>query len=323
MPVGLGHKAVLGIGEESTYGTPVTRTKFLELVGGGDGLVVDEEKIESQSMKEIGVRGDYEVQQGSVDVKGTVTFEVPYDGAEKIFKHAFGSVATSQPDSGADPLVYQHIFTMADALPTGLTLEVDRDVTAFVYEGCKIASIEFSCGGPDELVRVAAEVIGEDVQTGSATSPTVPAVGFFSAPQADLKWNSTSVPVSAFSVKLNNNLDKDRRFLGSRLRKEPTRAGGKVEVTGTFKAEFESTTHFNDFRNATNRALQIKCTGPGIGAASRKYELTLDCAVTKLIEYPVTAENEGRIMVEVSFKAYRNATEKELKLTLQNLVSSV
>ena len=93
-------------------------------------------------------------------------------------------------------------------------------------------------------------------------------------------------------------------------------------MTGSFVAEFEDTTLFADFRAATSRILQVKFTGPAIGVQTRTYELTLDCNVSKLTDYPVTVDDEGRITVEVTFRAFRDATQKELKVTLQNLIAS-
>jgi hypothetical protein len=321
MAIGLGHKSYIGFADESTWGTPVARTKFLELVTGGDGLAVKEEKILVQGVKDIGVRGDIEVQQGAVSVEGSLTFEVPYDGAEKFFKHAFGSVASSQPNAGTDPTVWQHIFTIADALPAGMTIEVNRDVTAFVYEGCKVNNMEFSVGGPTELLRIVADILGEDVTTASATSPTFTSVNRFSAPQAVLLWNAVQLNVQQFSIKLDNKLDADRRFLGSRLRSEPLRSG-KIEVTGSFVAEFDSTSQYTDFRNGTNRILKVTFTGPSIGVLTQKYTFLLECNVSQIMDYPVSVDDEGRITVEIQFRAFRDASNNELKLTLTNLTAS-
>jgi len=320
MPTGLGHKAYLGLGQETTWGTPVARTKFLELVSGGDTLVVNEQKIISQGVQGIGVRGDLEVAKGAISVEGSLTVEHTYDGLEVLLKHAFGAVTSTQPNAAGDPTVWQHVFTIADALPTGLTIEVARDLTAFIHEGCKITGVEFSVGGPDELLRLVLEVLGEDVATGSPTSPTFPAVGRFNAPEAVLKWNTAALKVSQFSIKLDNKLDADRRQIGARQRLEPVRSG-KIEVTGSFVAEFEDTTLLTDFRNATNRALQVKFTGPAIGVQTRTYEMTLDCNVSQITDYPLNVDDEGRITVEVAFRAFRNATDNELKVTLQNLTA--
>lgn len=321
MPTGLGHKTYIGLGQETTWGTPVARTKFLELVSGGDALVVNEQKILSQGVNAIGVRGDLEVAKGPVSVEGSLTVEHHYDGLEVLLKHALGAVTSSQPNAAGYPTVWSHVFTIADALPAGLTIEVARDVTAFIHEGCKITGLEFSLGGPDELLRMVLDLLGEDVATGSATSPAFPSVGRFNAPEALLKWNTVQLKVHQFSIKLDNKLDADRRFIGSRLRSEPIRGGGKIEVTGTFVAEFEDATLYNDFRNATNRALQVVFTGPAIGIQTRTYSLTLDCNVSQITDYPLNVDDEGRITVEVAFRSFRNATDNELKVTLQNLTA--
>lgn len=321
MPVGLGYKATLGIGEETTYGTTVARAKFLELVNGGDGLARVQPLVRTQSMRSVGVRGDIDVIQGLESVEGNLIFEMPYDGSEKMLKHAFGTVASSQPDGVGDPTVYQHIFTPADTLLTGLSLEIDRDLSAFLYAGCKVNTLELAVDA-DGLLRLTAGILGQDVTLVAATAPTLPAVGKFNGPQATtLTWNAVAIAARNVRLTLDNNLDAARYKIGSRLRLEPVRQG-KLRVTGSLTVEFDSTSVYSDFVNATSRALQIIFVGPAIGVAARTYKLTIDVLIAKLTAYPVTVSNEGRITVDVAFEGFRDATNKELKLTLQNLTAS-
>src|SRR3990167_1824724 len=143
---GFGHKVYVGLGEEATYGTPVTRTKFLDI--NSESLSLSHERVISGSLNQIGTRY-LRVANGLFRIAGDVTFDVPYYDWEFILKHALGAVATTGPADFA----YTHSFRITDALPTGLTVEIYRDSesflgadddVAFIYEGCKVNSLSLS-----------------------------------------------------------------------------------------------------------------------------------------------------------------------------------
>jgi len=97
MALKLGYKgAVLGLGEETTWGVAVTPTKFIELTA--DSLNVEEERLHTGSIPKIYMDDD-EVSQSNITAGGEVEFEMRYEGMEYIFKHAMGSVSTSETAS--------------------------------------------------------------------------------------------------------------------------------------------------------------------------------------------------------------------------------
>lgn len=319
MATGIGLKAFLGIGEESTYGTPVARTKFLQILS--ESLVTIEEKAESLSVSNVDVT-DQDVWQGVVDVNGDVQFHVPFEGAELLFKHAFGSVTSTQDGATG---IYDHVFSLADSLPTGLSLEINRDISSFTHAGCKIDTLELNIGGVSEFLRATCGIIGRDVATASASTAVYPDFPKFKGTEFVLTWNSVSIPVTNFGITLNNNLDKTSYTLGSRFRREPVR-NDKRRISGTFNALFEDLTQFNDFRTSTNRALIGKFTGPLIpGGTTQTYDLKLTCGIGRIDTYPIQVNSMSKLAVDVGFSGLRNSagTTPALKLEMRNKVVSV
>lgn len=322
MGVGIGMKGYIGFGEESTYGTPVTRTKFLDILG--ESIQYQRPLIESQGLYRVGVL-DSKVVQGAVEVGGDFSFEAQYDGWEKLAKQVFGAVNSTNIAGTA----YKHLFTIADSLPTGLTFEVFRDQSgftseqnrAFIYKGCKINSMQFACG-VGELLKVTCAIMGRDVERQAKTSETFTTTPLAVYHRGLLKWGGVDAEVSQFQLTLANGLDA-RPLLGTALTREPLR-GSKVQVTGSFTAEFDSPAKFDDFLNAASRVLNVRFDGPLItGGLGQGYYIDMNINVGILTSVRIILNSPGRIMMEVDFKGYRTASINEVELAIQNTLTSV
>lgn len=323
MALGMGYEGWLGMVSEAAWGTEVNRTKFLELLRGGDGLDITEEPLLSESVYNAGYDTITDFAQGSISAGGPISFEVPVEGAEVMLLHALGAVATTQPDVTSNPTVYQHIFTMVDQLDDGIgmSLEVNRDAASFVYTGCKVASIEFSTA-LNSFLKCNVGIIAKDGEVeGSPSTFVAPDKAPFTFVQGVLNWGGSPLSVVEATIALNNNLSADRRFIGSRYISEPVRAG-KAECTYSIVVEFDSTTQYTDFRAATSRALQLKFTGATITGAYA-YDLQLDLALARHMHAMPLISDEGRITYQIVGRAFRNDSNNELKATLVNTITSV
>lgn len=319
---GLGMKSHLGWGEESTYGTAVARPYFVEI--NNESIIKEDQRLETNSITRRGTLNT-KVQQGGRSISGAFEFDCPYGGVEKLLKHAFGQIDTTSPDITNVPTAKTHTFTIADTLPTGLTFEVWRDNTnfiteankAFVYAGGKITSMEFACA-VDEILRVTCNIFGQDETRATKTTPS-----FYTDPlavyhQGCLSWNTTEREVESFNISLNNNLEMRPR-LCSKLTREPYPAG-KVEVTGSFVTEFSSWDMYDDFVNASERAMTMTFTGPTIGGSISK-SIVFTVGVSIISGCRVLLNNPGRIMMEIDFKAFRTTSANELVLAVTNTVT--
>lgn len=229
--------------------------------------------------------------------------------------------AVTYTGDSAVTLVYQHVIKIKDELPTSLSLEINRGYKAFYPTGMKIDKFEMSAE-LNSFLKVTCGVIGREVLFCSKTTETLPSVAPFNYTHGAFTYNNSSTNVKNISFSLNNNLNKDRFFIGSRYTSEPTRAG-KLEVTGKFTVEFDSTDLYDDFRAATSRALVLLFTGGTISGKTQSYTLQIDMPAIKLTGGVPMATEAGIILYDCPFKAYKSGSDKEFKITIVNTVISI
>lgn len=216
--------------------------------------------------------------------------------------------------------VFDSTYKLTDDLPTGITFAVDRDTSAFIVEGGKIDSLSLSndVGG---WMMGTIGIVGEDMTNGAVTAATLPTSPLVTFAQGAISHGS-AIPVTSWSFTLSNNLKTDRRFIGSRLISEPKRSG-KIEVTGTMTAEFDSVSEYDDFRAATEREITMTYTGGDIKTGFT-YTMTITFPITILTSGNPTISDEGAIMIELPFKAYAtDSSTREFNIVLRNAKSLI
>jgi hypothetical protein len=243
----------VGIGEESTYGTPVSRTRFYEVVD--ESLVEEIERVESKAIRS----GRYTLHRwaaGVRRVKGDVTIELAPQGLGLLLKHCMGAVATT----GTGP--YTHTLTPGALNGKSLSIEVGKSfvsgtTTAHVFDGCKITDFELSCG-VGEFAQLKVGIWGRQATIGNTpSSPTYPANWSpFTWAQGSVTVGGTSYDIDGFSLKVDNGLVVDRHFLGAQTAKEPLDANLR-RITGSFTTPYAADTLLTQLRNATEAALVV------------------------------------------------------------------
>lgn len=322
---GLGIKSHLGVGEESTWGSVVTRDGFIEF--NSESLAKNIGRIESRPINRRGVLST-RVVQGGISVDGDIVFDATFGGAWlKLLKHNMGLVTTSQPDITNAPTAYNHAFTIDDSPYTGLSIEVYRDSSDFatepsyahLYVGCKVNSMEFSCD-VDGLLSVTAGIIGKDESRGAKSTPTYTTSKVAAYHQGSIKWNGGDVGVNKFSLRIGNGLEP-RPTIGSRYTREPF-FGDLIDVSGSMEMEFTSWAQYDDFVAATQRTFEAYFEGDNLGGGIY-YMIKMACAISLLNNVRVVADSPGRIMIACDFKAYRTSSANELQVDVRNIDSSI
>lgn len=313
--VGLGFKGgVLGFGEESTWGTAVSRTNFVELNSGK--IVKNIEQLVSGVIPKIYTRSD-EFSQGGIATEISAEFDMRYEGLEKILKHALGEVNTEQLATG----VYQHTFKINDDLPTGLTFELDEDVSAGVLSGGKITNLEMSIEY-NNFLKCSIRGVGKDKTYGTKTTPTLPSGSLALFSQGTVKYDGNSIDAINARFSLNNNLKTDRRFIGSQYISEPQR-NGKVEIVGSVNIEFDSTSKYTDFVNANSISIILEFLGAVI-SGDYKYKITINFPLVKITSFDPNFNGQGVMTVDIPFKAYATSnSNREMNIVVVNTLSSV
>ena len=319
MSLGFGHAAYLGWAQESTYGTAVDPpTKFIEIET--ESLKAERKKIVRPLLGHVSQRRTV---NSKMSVGGGFKTDMLWEGLEQILKHALGSVATTGPVGS----IYTHTYSLAAALPTGLTLNVNRDAaniggsSAFQYSGCKIAKL--TIGQEMELpMSLECEVLGRtrvNVARTAATFPTHDAVDYAQMTVAAINPASANyaIPVKSLKIVIDNALHEDQyRLTGAGLRAGIGR-GGQRKITVEAEAEFESLTAFTYFLNLTNSDLQFKWVN-----SLKEFIITMP-NVTFDGEDP-GSDDPGPYYMTITNTALANAADNdELSLVLKNTVSSV
>jgi len=229
---------------------------------------------------------------------------------------------TYTSDSAVVP-VYDHTFTLAQDLPTGLTCELDEDISAFTGEGGKIDSmnlgIEFN-----NYLKCAINAVFEDINYAAATAATLPTAPLATFAQGAVTWGGPAKSIISAKINLNNKLKKDIVVIGTRTILEPTR-GGKREVTGSITVYFEATTEYDAFVAATAKAIVLTFTGVTSAIKTGfSYAMTITLPVCKHTGAPRNMGNEGPITLELPFRAEAtDSSTKEMTIVVRNRIASV
>lgn len=264
MAVPGGLSAQLGVGEEVTYGTPVTVTKFTEFLS--EELVAEQENINSEGLRPGKLtQTSNRWTPGKISCGGSVELEVASNGHGVFFKHMLGAAAVEEVEEDE---VYLHTFTPG-ALPPGLTVQVGRTANtgtthAFTYTGCRVGSWELSAS-VDDLLNLSMDVLGREELTNVALATAVypEGGGTFNFTKGSLTIDGIAAEVKELTVSGENSLDDERYFLGSRYRAQALENGLR-EYTGELSSEFKDLATYTKFKDGVEAALVVRFEGPVI-----------------------------------------------------------
>lgn len=311
----------IGFGEESTYGTAVTPTRFFEF--NSEGIEETYGRVESEGLRvqQLTPRNDRWSGYFS-GAAGTVQLDVLTKGFGVLFKHALGSVVTTGPGSDGE---YSHTASLADAWGKSLTMQVARPlnpsgtVQPFTYRGGKVTEWTLSNSVEANLLLE----LGLDFQ--QVATDTVLAAASYPAAMDNFTWAGGEVliggdgyPVTEISVACANNLNVDRRFIAKETNKKEPNSNGRREVTFSLATEFDSLTQRNRAA-ATSRAgalaaLVARWVGPvPIGGTTYpKVEVTIPAA--RFDEWSGSVDGPEGIAQELSGIGMYDGTNAAVKV---------
>ncbi len=302
----LGFGAYLGVGAESVYGTAVARTRWTRFIS--DSLQSNvQNEVQADLSAEIDTMAPLLHYQSAEIAGGSVEFYGNYNDyvLSTFLKHAFGAVT----DAGGPN--YTHTYVPAKDLPAGLTIERGYRDVMNVYEGCKINVLELKWEIGKPLV-VRAEIIAEvGAADAGVSSPT-----FVTASQSlhnevgTLLWNSLTSTIKSLTFRLDNKLGR-RPQLGSQYTAEPARTAN----TDIF-LEIEQEKTVSSYRTGFTARTQSNAVISITKAASAAIAITLHNALIET--YEDNAKDVGPIMERMTFRAFRDASNKGCSLVLTN-----
>ena len=263
MPNTFGYNAAIGWGDESVWGTAVAVTKFSEVIS--MDIKNSVERQESPSTRGLSERRRQDYLKSW---SGSFEVEYVYAGLEKLFDHLMGSNGTVV--LGGSATGKTHTFTLADALPTGLTFEAFRgdSVAAMTnkYAGGKITSATFTFS-PNDPVKITWNIAGkgETFVNGTAiTYPDYSGILLAKGHQVTCEFGDSTEVIDSIELTVENGLDVGKRVLGSQNLDEPKRSERR-KITGTLTSDWADKVNYLKFLNGTSTKLEIICTGPSMG----------------------------------------------------------
>src|ERR1051325_1808318 len=234
MPTGSGISGQFGLAAESVWGTPVTVTRFYEIVS--EKIELKAERTESKGLRsgQRVMRSDDWV-AGERKVSGPIEFELSTRNAALLFQHAFGTIqnlGTTTPGT----------VIPSDLTGLGLTVQVGRPdvagtVIPYTFNGGKVASWELACA-VGEIAKLTLDMVFKDQTTATALASAsyTSGLGLFTFVHGAVTIGGSTVSVRTLSLKGDNALATERFFLGGSLISEPIEAGQREY---TFEMELD------------------------------------------------------------------------------------
>lgn len=320
-PAGKGYKKIIGLGDQSAFDVEAaTYSKFLIFT---DETLV-QAKTEHKPDEVTGEAGRELNVEGRIQVGGDIGVHLRPEGAAWLaMKHAFGAVATSQPDPSGAPSVYQHIFTLTDDVPQdGFSAKIDRNIDVFSYVGLKVQSVAISYAMDAPLVVTFTMIGRNEIRGGSAPVPVYTIAAPFRDYQGVFMMDNVAQRISGFELTIANNLREDDVRSGSQYRAQIERATLR-DVTGSFSRRYIDNVLYNKFVNWERAVLRFTFTGIHI-EGGLNYSLVIDIPAAQFSGSTPGTGGADMAPQDVPFSAMRdvdNALE-EVTLTLVNAESS-
>ena len=316
MAIGSGLGAQIGISAESTYGTFVAPTKFIEFTK--ESLAF--KKTTAQS---AGIAAGRLLALSSrrvltrKEVQGSLELEVANKGMGVLLQTLMGTTVT--PVQQGATAAYLQTHTLASVAGKSLTIQkgiplTTGTVTDKTLLGCKITSGEFSCG-VGEMLTASFEIDGKD----SDESQTLAAASYsnmtpFHFAQMGLKTGAYGTEtalngIRKVSCKIERPMDVDRFYANQNALKAEPIENDQVKISGTIESDYVATTLDDLHTSDGGTSLVWEFIGPLI--ASTFYEtFRITLPVVKLDEGPPVVDGFGVVKPSFNYVGLYDGTNQ-------------
>lgn len=315
-----GWSSFTGVGKETIFGDGVVASEFFPFVS--ETMALEINQIEDTAIRNT--PSQHYMNQGTKKAGGGINAFMSPEGFDQILKNALGaSTPVLAPTASA---TWDHTIVMADTLPVGLTVQVNKGGSDFVYTGSHVNTLGFSLDINNYLViDVGFFSKDEEISPGyAAAAPTYAALYPFVFHEGIFKIDTSAAELLNFNCELNNNLKDDKYQSGSQTVVSHPRNGLR-EVTGTFHMEVDDLTEYTKFTNGTPAALQLKFTSKQIAEAAIHYDLEINFPVVKYTGTTPQVAGPELIEHDIPFKALFDVSgvAPEMNLILRNTNSTI
>lgn len=308
----LGRGSVIGLKDESTWGTGVTPDRFFKAVefsGGEEHRYAARPDLYQENGWVVG--GHY---LEGIDTSFRVRLEALAEGMGELFEAIMWATVSST--GVGDP--YTHAYALTATLPAGFTLEGQRGTgTAETLAGCMVSKTTFSCQ-PGQPLYVECEGIAKSsTGRGSATSPTFTSnyLPLRHHHAGTLTWNSRTFQIRRFTLTLDRKLER-RQLLGSNYTDQPT-PSAFADVMIELELEYIDDNLYTDIRAGTQADAAVTFTN----TTNRSLAFTVhDARLTGNVNPDVN--KAGVLTNTVRLVGVDDGTNRGLRLVVVNSQSS-
>lgn len=319
MPAAIGSQTVFGMSAfEATFGTATTVDRFYEITG--ESITRENRVLQSQ-----GLRGGYLPRGGGRRVHtghgaaGDVMFEVASKGFSRVFQWILGGTPTIAQQGATT--AYLHTHTMGSLVGRSATLQkqlrdaAGTEIESFTYHGSKANTAEFSIA-TDGILNLSVGVDArQEVTNVAAAASSYLTTNLFHFQQASLTVAGSSVAdVSDATIRVNNNLNTDRRFLGNSGLKSEQYDNGYRAIDGSFTAEFAATTLYDLFAADTAAQLVLSFVSSVDAGTGYPERVTITVPEVHLTGNTPTVGGAELVTVDMPFEGAYNGTDSPIRI---------
>lgn len=263
-----------GIGKETVYGTEVVATKFFEIMT--EDIKGNYQRVQAEALSSYYVDRADRFGVAAKGAAGSVALEPLTKGFGSWLKWMMGDL-TSTARSAPDAAAVDHVAPVGNLFGDNITVQVGRaqvdgTIKPWTYGGGKVTGWELS-NQVDQTLR--ANISMDFARESSPASPTgafvlaTPALptgaDIFMWQSAVLTYNAVSMTLPEFSVRMDNQLNVERFFLGQAgIKKEPSQ-DGKRSIEFSFRSSYDDYTYWNKVASATNAGTYASLTAKWLG----------------------------------------------------------
>lgn len=316
MAIASGLGSSLGVGVETTAGTAVSLTRWLEY--NSESLHLEKNVVQGAGLRGSGLfaraaRRAYTTRTAT----GTVEMDCATRGLGPILQQIMGGTSTSTLISGSS---YQQVHQPGSMVNRSLTVQklvpnAAGTLVPFTYRGAKITDYEFSCEvGGILTLSVTFDAWDESTATAAGT-PSYTSTDVFHFAQGTLKLGGTAstasnvvsvsggttvASVKGITVSGSNPLATDRYFLGSNGIKAEQLENDWRTVGGSMDAEFVSQAALYD-AFAADTAMSLQLSFVGTTAISGANYPTMEITIPSIrLEGSATPQVGGPDVIDMS-----------------------
>jgi hypothetical protein len=295
-------KQYLGLGVETTVGTAVAPTRYLEALTESIQLEQNYDRIETLR--------SFSTQQVVLlnrAVKGDSEILANYNGIGMLYKYLLGSVDTATGSVNTHTFPSSAGIPSTDRIGSALTVCVRRGAALFwKYAGMKPVSLAHGFG-TDQASRMTWGWLGQSAAfstTGSdATSGSYPTLLPMSPSHASVSFDGAALVARNVQINVENPLDEFYVLGTVDLGAEPDR-NAVLKVTGTAEVAFSNTTQYDKFTAGSDVDVTVLSTN---GTQSVRYNLD-KCRITQATPH---LNGRQRLIATYQFEAYYNSDATE------------